>query len=526
MKALLSALFLSASLSAQIGTAHSSVVIGNGPDGLDGQLQAEDYFGTALAFLGDLDGDGIAELAVGAPDEPWPPTQEDSVWILFLRADGTVRASTRLAEGVGGFSDPDALSFGWAVAGAGDVDGDGVPDLAAGVYSNEGGLGRGSLWILFLNRDGTVRTGQRIGGTSGGFTGRLSRRAALGSAVTSLGDLDGDGIAELAVGAPNRGPGVVFLLHLNPDGTVRSLQEIDETIPALSGLMVDGDRFGGLLAAGDLDGDGDVDLAVGGPLGQLDGKVWIVELAADQTVEDARIVPRDEVFPPDRNSYWPSSLAVPGDLDGDGSDELVIGAYDYLRRGAVAVAGLTPDLAVRRSALMGPHLGGFDLPPNHFGYAVAAGPDLDGDGRPELAVGTPYVLDDEGRVLLVELERTAVRTGGASDLLPLSTVAEPRLGRSWSAKLDCSGRAPGVAVLAAVGAPLEGRPTVGGLLLVDPASPRYFTFAQPHRGDGVAFVVPVPNEIALLNLVLHVQGASIDAGGLRLSEALAVIVGR
>src|SRR5262245_59784498 len=63
---------------------------------LDASLHEDDYFGEALANLGDLDGDGIPELAVGAPHVPEPleaNTEAGSVWILFLRADGSVRAT-------------------------------------------------------------------------------------------------------------------------------------------------------------------------------------------------------------------------------------------------------------------------------------------------------------------------------------------------------------------------------------------------------------------------------------------------
>jgi len=520
-------LALAAPLAAQVGTAHSRIVVGNGPEGLDGQLEEEDYFASSLAFLGDVDGDGVPDLAAGAPDEPWPPTDEDSVWILFLRPDGTVRDSQRLAQGIGGFSDPEALTFGWSVAGMGDVDGDGVPDLAAGVTANDGGRRWGRLWILFLRRDGAVRAAQAISATSGGFTGRLGRDAGFGGAAISLGDLDGDGVAELAVGAPGRGPGAIWILHLNRDGTVRSQQEIDEQVPALAGLLEDGDRFGGLLAAGDLDGDGDVDLATGGPKGMIDGKVWVLRLAADQTVEEARLIPRDEALPPWFAAYYPSSLAVAGDVDGDGSDELAIGAYDFRNRGAVAMVSLQPDLALRRSAVMALRTGGIGpLPAVYFGFALAGGLDLDGDGHLDLAVGAPGAHDEQGELWMLELADSGVRTGGSRTPAALTSAGEPVLGGTWELKLDCADFPPGLALVAAAGAPLDGLSTPFGVLLIDPASPRYFTLAVSRPGAGERLSLPVPNNLALLNLVLYVQGACLAPGQVRLSNALDVVVGR
>ena len=87
------------------------------------------------------------------------------------------------------------------MASLGDLDGDGIGDLAVGaIADDDGGFNRGAVWILFLNTDGTVTTHQKISDTEGGFTGTLDNGDQFGM-VAWLGDLDGDGVDDLTVGA-------------------------------------------------------------------------------------------------------------------------------------------------------------------------------------------------------------------------------------------------------------------------------------------------------------------------------------
>jgi len=329
--------------------------------GFTGALSAGDDFGGAVASLGDLDGDSVVDLAVGAWLDDDGGSGRGAVWILFLNADGTVKAHQKISATQGGFVGPllNGDGFGYSLDPVGDVDGDGVVDLAVGsMWDDDGGVHRGALWILFLNPDGTVKAEQKISQTAGGFTGTLSNEDTIGVSVAGLGDLDGDGIGDLASGADHDDDGgtergAVWVIFLNADGTVKAHQKISATEGGFAGPLPDHSYFGiGVAAPGDLNHDGTSDLAVG-----------------------------------------------VGGTTGGGSD-----------RGAVWLLFLNPDGTVRASELVGSGIGGFGgvlHDDDWFGYALTGLGDQDGDGFADLAVGSPFDDtdgNDQGSFWLLHLK--------------------------------------------------------------------------------------------------------------------------
>jgi hypothetical protein len=97
-----------------------------------GNLDEGDLFGSAVAAISDLNGDGAFDLAVGTPGDDKDGPDRGSVWILFLDAEGKVRQQQKIAHDTGGFGGnlSDGDGFGSAVTNLGDVNGDGIPDLA------------------------------------------------------------------------------------------------------------------------------------------------------------------------------------------------------------------------------------------------------------------------------------------------------------------------------------------------------------------------------------------------------------
>ncbi len=194
------------------GTVSSHQKISHTEGGFTGGLADNDFFGRSAVVPGDVDGDGIIDVVIGAPFDDDGGADRGAVWVLFLETDGTVRGHRKISNTSGTFSGvlDDADLFGFSVAGLGDLDQDGKLDIVVGAaQDDDGGVDRGAAWVLFLDATGRVLSHQKISDTQGNFTGGLSDNDIFASGVEGLGDLNGDGVMELAVGVPEDDDGGV-----------------------------------------------------------------------------------------------------------------------------------------------------------------------------------------------------------------------------------------------------------------------------------------------------------------------------
>ncbi|HZM00862.1 MAG TPA: VCBS repeat-containing protein, partial [Planctomycetota bacterium] len=244
--------------------------------------------------------------------------------------------------------------FGWAVAGAGDVDGDGVPDVLVGEPGSAPVPGEARL---FSGLTGALLQ-ELNGGSRDSWDG-------FGFAVAGAGDLDGDGRADYLVGQPSLSgeePGAVKVYRGSDGGLLYTL----------TGLGA-GDGFGAALASvGQIDGDSAPDFAVG----TLGGAYARVHSGATGALLHHFIGP---------GPGYGASVSGIGDMDGDGTDDVAVGAPTF--NNVDVMSGAT-GLLLRR----------FETPAGSFGASIAALGDVDDDGAPDLLIGAPddTLLDAEG----------------------------------------------------------------------------------------------------------------------------------
>jgi hypothetical protein len=276
---------------------------------LDGALDGAnpgDYLGTSVA-AGDMDGDGYADLLVGIPgwDSPFP--EAGRVELYPGGPDGLSNTPTWFAEG-----EQPGAGLGSAVALAGDLDADGLPDLAAGAPGHDGsGLDAGRVYVW---KGGALLLLGAFDGQAGG--------EAYGSAVASAGDVDADGDADLLIGAPGAAEG-------GPDAGRAELRLGGPSGPgaaAWSTAGLPGWRLGAAVAgAGDIDADGDAELLVGAP--EADGGAGRALMFPGSPTGPGGLA--WTVMGEAPGDHLGASVAGLGDTNGDGHADVLIGVPQH-----------------------------------------------------------------------------------------------------------------------------------------------------------------------------------------------------
>lgn len=363
------------------GTVKDTALITTNRNGFGTGLDNDDSFGNRLAALGDFNGDTIPDLAVLAPGDDDGATDRGAVYLLFLKRDGAVKQRVKISNVSGSFYTNANYTvnmanndFGGSLTNLGDVDGDGIQDLAVGAYlSDDGGTDRGALWVLLMQRNGTVKNYRRYSATAGpgwGIQGNplTSNNAQFGYSATTLGDIDGDGVRDMAVTARmQNSTGTIYVMRLNSNGSVKAYQKIGA---GLGGLKLtpsaNGGHFGWSIEnVGDLNSDGVNDLVASARL-QNDGytqagTVVVLYLNSDGTVQYEEQIGETHgaggSLGLHANAYFGFGVSVLGDLDGDKVTDIVVSANAHnggsgrVQRGEVYLMELNPKPIIATAAI-------------------------------------------------------------------------------------------------------------------------------------------------------------------------------
>ncbi|MCB4820356.1 putative Ig domain-containing protein [Roseicella aerolata] len=253
----------------------SNVADGYGGFKITGEA-ADDNAGYAVANIGDLNNDGITDLLIGAPYNDGNGDNAGAAYVVFGKANGMGVTLADIAAGTGGFKiigEAAGDTAGITVTGAGDVNGDGIADLLVGAnYNDAAGDNAGAAYVVFGKADTATVNLADVAAGIGGF--KIVGEAAgdeAGRAVAAAGDVNGDGYADLLVGAPYNDAegildaGAVYLVFGKASGTAVDLADIARGI---GGFKINGasyrDETGfSVSAAGDVNGDSYADLLIG-----------------------------------------------------------------------------------------------------------------------------------------------------------------------------------------------------------------------------------------------------------------------
>jgi hypothetical protein len=390
--------------------------------------QAGVYFGWSVASAGDINGDGYSDVIVGANLYNNGQSSEGAAFIYHGSPSGISTTRAALLE----CNKADAY-FGYSVAGAGDVNGDGFSDVivgATGYYNVEDG--EGAAFVYHGSATG-------IGTTAAAMVESNQLYATLGYSVACAGDVNGDGYSDVIAGAMlydngQSNEGAAFIYHGSPSGiniTAATMVESNKA-DAYLGWSVAG--------AGDVNGDGYSDVIAGAQFfenGQsLEGAVFVYHGSTTGINPTAAVIlESNQAF-----ALMGSAVASAGDVNGDGYSDLIVGNIGYSNgesgEGAAFIyhgsaSGVNTTAAITLES---------DQEYANMGVSLAGAGDVNGDGYSDIIVGAWFYDNGEsgeGAFFVYHGSATGISTAYAARVE--SNQADANLGVSVAGAGDVNG---------------------------------------------------------------------------------------
>jgi hypothetical protein len=382
--------------------------------------QATAWFGYSVASAGDVNGDGYSDVVVGSPFYDNGQTDEGRGYVYHGSSTGLNASSSWNAE-----SDQASAEFGFSVASAGDVNGDGYADVVVGapfydsLFTNEG-----RAYAFYGGSTGvaTSPTWTRANNISGG--------AQFGTSVASAGDINGDGYADILVGAPlftngETGEGRVYSYYGSASGMPRDGNWSAESNQA------NAEMGRSVASAGDVNGDGYSDVIAGARYydnGQTDeGRAFVFYGSTATLATGTSTSWTDSQV----GSEYAYNLAGAGDVNGDGYSDVIVAArfYDngqndegrvFVYHGSASGPSASPDWSTENNQA-----------DSYFGESVASAGDVNGDGYGDVVIGADFYDNgqtNEGKVYVYH--GSSIGLGGSPAWTYESNQAFARIGYS------------------------------------------------------------------------------------------------
>lgn len=459
--------------------------------------QPDANFGRYLSCAGDVNGDGFSDVIIGAPGYDNGELDEGRIFLYLGNVSGLPPSPSWT------FESNQASAFCGPVASAGDVNGDGFCDVLTSAFSySNSEPGEGKCYA-FLGSSSGLNTAPIWS-----FEGNQNY-AYLGQSLSSAGDINGDGYADILIGSPSydngeMDEGRVYVFHGTATGIAATPASILESnkIAALFGFSIS--------SAGDIDGDGYGDVIIGAKgftnNESSEGKAFVYK--GSSTGLNTTPVWSNEGN--QASAFYGHSVASAGDINGDGYSDIIIGAHwfdnDDAEEGQAYVYtgsphGIYPENNQDYES---------DQTTSHLGYSLASIGDINSDGFSDISISAPHFdtgLTNVGRVFI--FHGKAVGLGDTADQVLDGTADNELFGWSISTAGDVNGDGFGDIV---VGAPQYSNGEIN--------EGRIYVFSGNTSGLNASPVLTVESNQAGSQLGFCVAGAG-DANGDGYSDILA-----